>query len=212
MSLGKVFAPGNRLLVGLTCVAAVVALYGYLQPNRLQAGHSFYLTNTGGAVLFTHAGHQAHTDACVACHHALVRSDAYACSDCHDDPDYTHGVFDHDELLEIEDHTCDGCHEPEPDTAAVGCRTCHPAVADAPDAAADPADCQQCHDDPDYSPDEFTHADILEIEDHACRDCHGIRPVSEAYHQGCTACHRNQADDRFIDDQNKPVCQACHLK
>jgi len=195
----------------LTLVATAVAVYGYLQPAPSVAGIRFYLDNSGGAVVFTHADHQEYSSACVTCHHALIQGQAYACSECHDDPEYVHSAFAHADLLEIEDHACDGCHPLQPDMAARSCRACHPSAADEQTVAGKPGDCQQCHDDPDYTPEVFSHADLLEIEDHACDGCHRPSPVGEIYHKDCTACHRDQAAERFIDNQGQALCNACHL-
>ena len=211
MSNRNPLASENRPLVILALVAAAVAVYGYLQPDPSVAGRRFYLDNGGGAVLFTHAAHQEYDIRCVDCHHALIQGQAYACSECHDDPEYVHGAFDHEELLEVEDHSCTDCHLLQPDTAARSCRACHPSMVEESTAAGELGDCRQCHDDPDYTPAEFSHAELLEIEDHACDDCHRPRPVVEIYHDGCTSCHRDQAAERFIDDQDKVACKACHL-
>ena len=204
-------APSNRPLFILTFLAAAVAIYGYLQPDPSVAGRRFYLGNAGGAVLFTHADHQEHDTQCVACHHALIQGQACDCSDCHDDPEYVHGSFTHDEYLDIEDHSCTDCHLLQPDTAARNCRACHPAAVAETIVPENTADCQQCHDDPDYTPAEFSHSELLEIEDHTCTDCHQPGPVVEIYHHGCTSCHRQQAAERFIDDQDQAICKACHL-
>ncbi|MBU8871673.1 MAG: cytochrome c family protein [Gemmatimonadales bacterium] len=211
MSNGNPSASVNRPLIILTLAAAAVALYGYLQPDPSVAGRRFYLDNAGGAVLFTHAAHQEQDALCVTCHHELIQGQAYDCSECHDDPEYVHGAFDHEELLEIEDHSCIDCHLLQPDTAARSCRACHPLTAGETVVAGNIGDCQQCHDDPDYTPEEFAHPELLEIEEHSCDNCHQLSPVVEIYHDGCTACHRERVPERFINDQDQAICKACHL-
>ncbi len=211
MSSKNVFASLNYPLTVLAVVAAAVAVYGYFQPDSSQAGRRFYMDKSGGAVLFAHADHQKYGTPCVGCHHELILGQAYDCSECHDDPEYVHGAFAHDELLEIEDHTCIDCHLVQQDSESRNCRTCHPAIVAETEAAEDLGDCQQCHDDPDYTIAEFSHFELLEIPDHACLDCHQISPVAKIYHDSCTECHRAEAAERFIDDQDQAVCKACHL-
>ena len=160
MSIRTSFASVNRPLVVLTLVAAAVAIFGYMQPDSSADGSRFYLDNAGGAVLFTHADHQEHNSECVSCHHALIQGQAHDCSECHDDPDYVHGAFSHDEYVEIEDHTCSECHLLQPDTAARSCRECHGATAEETASVGETGDCQECHDDPDYTP-AFNDIDLV---------------------------------------------------
>ena len=211
MSLRNLFSPENRPLTLLVLVAAALALYGYLKPEPAIEGRYFYLENAGGAVLFTHAAHQENDTMCVTCHHALIQGDAENCNECHDDGDYTVDDFTHAELLDIEDHSCDGCHTPLPDADARGCRVCHPAASTGSEKPNEPLNCQQCHDDPDYIADDFTHTELLDLEDHSCIGCHQPGPIGEIYHQDCTACHRGREPERFIDDQDQAICKSCHL-
>jgi len=48
------------------------------------------------------------------------------CQSCHDD-DYTADMMDHEEYIEVEDHTCDGCHTPKKisETYHDNCTPCH---------------------------------------------------------------------------------------
>lgn len=211
MSNNNPLAPVNRPLLILTLLATAVAVYGFFQPEPSSEGKRFYLENTGGAVLFTHAAHQEQDNKCVACHHELIQGQAYDCSECHDEPEYVIGANSHDELVEVEDHSCVDCHLVQPNTAARSCRDCHPSVAEKSTDVADLGDCLECHDEPEYAASKFTHAELLEVEDHSCSDCHQINPVVEAYHNSCSACHREQAKDRFIDDQDQAICKTCHL-
>ena len=211
MSNKNPWAPVNRPLIILTLVALMVSVYGYLQPTPSAEGKRFYLENTGGAVLFTHAAHQEQDNTCVACHHELIQGQAEECSECHDEPEYVMSAHSHDELVEVEDHFCVDCHLVQPNTAARGCRECHPKVADTSTDVESLGDCLECHDDEEYSALNYTHAELLEVEDHSCSDCHLISPVVEIYHNSCSACHREQANDRFIDDQDQAICKACHL-
>ena len=211
MSNRNPLAPVNRPLFILFLVAAAVAVYGYLQPVPSTDGRRFYLDSTAGAVLFTHADHQGQDTNCVACHHALIQGQTFDCSECHDEPEYVPGAYAHDELVEVEDHSCVDCHLLQPDTAARSCRTCHPATAEATTAQENPGDCSECHDDPEYVPGAYPHDELVEVEDHTCSDCHQPRPVVEIYHNSCSECHRAQAEDRFIDDQGQAICKECHL-
>ena len=195
----------------LILVAIPLALYGYLKPEPPIQGHYFYLDNAGGGVLFTHAAHQENDTTCVTCHHDLIQGDAESCSECHDDPDYTADEYTHAELVDIEDHSCDECHQPLPNENARSCRVCHPAFTTGSEPPNEPLNCQQCHDDPDYIADDFTHPELLEFEEHSCLGCHQSPPIGEIYHQECTACHRGTEPERFIDDQGQAICKSCHL-
>jgi hypothetical protein len=191
----------------LFLVAAGTGLVGYLQADPASNHDRIYLRNGGGPVLFTHAGHAARADDCVTCHHDLVGAVATDCSECHDDG-YEAGLLEHAELLEIDDHTCAGCHELGDPDSIRSCRQCHPAAAI--DAVV--PSCGDCHDDPDYTPELASHADLLTIEDHTCDGCHVAVPVSDAYHTQCNACHLTLAPARFAAADGRARCVACHLK
>ncbi len=211
MLFGKEFPSPNRPLTLLFLVAAVLSIYGYLQPDPPATGDQFYLDNAGGAVLFTHAAHQQHDTKCVSCHHALIQTDAVDCSDCHDEPEYTIDDYSHEEIVEVEDHSCLDCHDLLPDSEARSCRHCHPAFTTGSEPEIDAANCQQCHDDPDYVVEDFTHQELQELEDHSCTGCHQPGPIGEIYHLECTACHRGEEPERFINDQGEAICKSCHL-
>ena len=117
----------KRTLVVLALVTAAgtgLGLAGYLRGAPPAAPGRFYLRSDGGAVLFEHARHGEAADGCVQCHHELA-GDAYACSECHDDPDYAPDSFEHAELLSIHGRACDGCHGIAPSSEATSCRECH---------------------------------------------------------------------------------------
>lgn len=65
---------------------------------------------------------------CRACHPGVQEDEpgVVACSTCHDD-DYEPDLLSHQEYLEIEDHTCLGCHVPQSVSEAyhTGCFNCH---------------------------------------------------------------------------------------
>lgn len=65
---------------------------------------------------------------CRSCHPAAQKEEpgTVACSACHDD-EYEADMLEHQEYLEIEDHSCLGCHEPESVSEAYhnGCFSCH---------------------------------------------------------------------------------------
>lgn len=154
-------------LTALAIVACLVAAVGYLGADDPPDQGRFYLRNPGGAVLFDHGGHQTHVAECRTCHHELAVEDEDAqtcrechlataaegeavlgCDECHDDPDYAPGMLDHEDLVAIEDHECDGCHTPRATASAyhTGCNACHLAQAPARFADADgQALCNGCH-------------------------------------------------------------------
>lgn len=111
-------------LVVLTTASLGLGIAGYLQGTPQEEATRFYLRNDGGAVLFEHARHGESTGSCVECHHELAM-DVYDCGNCHDGPDYTVENADHDELLEIHDRACDGCHQIASPENASSCRDCH---------------------------------------------------------------------------------------
>lgn len=200
---------GRTVLLTVVAVAACAAgLIGYLLAEPQASTDRFYIRNGGGAVVFEHAGHQQAVDGCQYCHHEMVTGGG-DCSECHDDPDYAAGMLEHAELLEIEDHECEGCHTIADAEAARGCRECHPAAASEEEA---PGGCLECHDDPEYVPGLVSHGELIEIEGHECEGCHAIRTVADAYHTNCSACHLETAPERFADRDGKPLCRACHLK
>ncbi len=126
----------------LVLVSFAVAGIGYLRAESQPNHDRLYLRNASGAVLFTHAAHAARADRCIDCHHDLAGPIVNACTDCHDDDSYTPDLVDHEELLEIEDHSCDGCHEIADDDQARSCRACH----GGPDLAGIYHDhCNACH-------------------------------------------------------------------
>jgi hypothetical protein len=211
VSIRKLFLPENRPISSLLLVTVILAIYGYLSPESSASGNYVYLANPGGAVLFAHAAHKQYDTECVDCHHELVQGEAGACHECHDDPEYTGTLFSHDELVEVADHSCDSCHNLLPDTEARNCRRCHDKTFTGGQPVNDPLNCQQCHEDPDYTADDFSHLEFLEIEDHSCLGCHSPSPVGDIYHQGCTACHRERAAEIFVNDQDQVICKSCHL-
>jgi len=86
---------------------------------------------------------------CRDCHLSVQESEtqAISCSECHDD-DYQPDMMDHDEYLEIEDHSCLGCHAPRAlaETYHASCSDCHLEEAPGRFALSDgSADCSGCH-------------------------------------------------------------------
>lgn len=67
-------------------------------------------------------------DSCRNCHPGTLKNEAgtVECSHCHDDS-YDQDMLDHAGFVEIEDHSCLGCHQPESlsETYHAGCVSCH---------------------------------------------------------------------------------------
>ncbi len=86
---------------------------------------------------------------CRQCHPAVQQSEASvnSCTECHDDG-YSPAIMDHDEYLEIEDHSCLGCHAPGSLSEVYH------------------TNCSNCH--LEYSPERFTQADGEVL----CAACH----------------------------------------
>ncbi len=200
---------GKIVILAVTAgIACCVGLFGYLWAGPEQNASRFYSRSSGGDVLFDHQKHQESAAGCESCHHELV-SGGGDCSVCHDDPDYTPDMAAHADLLEIEDHSCEGCHEIAGPEAARNCRECHPAAA--VEGAAF-VGCTACHDDPDYTPDAAGHDDLIAIDGHECEGCHTARTVADAFHANCSACHLAIAPERFAEVDGTASCRACHLK
>lgn len=132
---------GPRVLIALAVVLLLIGVLGYLQADPVVTGERVYWRNGGGAVVFDHAGHVDRGDDCIVCHHTLAGEIVTECADCHDDS-YTRDLLEHADLLEIEDHSCDGCHEVADDDEAEGCRECH---AGAEVQAVYHQQCNGCH-------------------------------------------------------------------
>lgn len=64
--------------------------------------------------------------------------------------------------------------------------------------------CGDCHDDPDYVPGLVPHADLLDVPEHACGDCHRLAEPAAA--RSCRACH-GQA---VAEGEGAPSCADCH--
>ncbi|MDJ0621500.1 MAG: cytochrome c3 family protein [Desulfocapsaceae bacterium] len=66
---------------------------------------------------------------CRQCHPAVQQSETslIGCMECHDDDSYSPDIMDHDEYLEIEEHTCLGCHAPGSlsEVYHTSCTNCH---------------------------------------------------------------------------------------
>jgi hypothetical protein len=86
---------------------------------------------------------------CAVCHpdETAESVEKGGCQVCHDDPDITPDLFTHDEYLEIEDHSCAGCHQPVllTDVYHQHCNGCHLREDTPRFANAAGARCEICH-------------------------------------------------------------------
>lgn len=130
----------TRSLTVVMIVAAVAVFIGYLVDVKAVVKDRVYLQNTAGAVLFDHEMHSQITESCVECHHnnqtvscrdchsdvPSNENESVTCEACHDDG-YSPEMLEHDEYLEIEEHTCLGCHSPRSvsDAYHTNCTNCH---------------------------------------------------------------------------------------
>lgn len=66
---------------------------------------------------------------CRECHPGMQPSETNtnSCLECHDDDSYTPDMLEHDEYLEVEDHSCLGCHTPQAVSQVyhLNCTSCH---------------------------------------------------------------------------------------
>lgn len=86
---------------------------------------------------------------CRTCHpgHQPSEAQTNSCLVCHDD-DYTPDMLEHDEYLEVEEHTCLGCHTPQAVSQVyhTNCTSCH--LETLPDRFTTPGgdvSCGACH-------------------------------------------------------------------
>lgn len=86
---------------------------------------------------------------CRSCHPGIQESEGrtVGCTECHDD-DFEPDMMEHDEYLEIEDHSCLGCHTPGSvsESFHTNCTSCH--LEEAPDRfvnADETVKCSACH-------------------------------------------------------------------
>ena len=124
-----------------TCVTCHHTLYGAAQATSCEECHDDEVEPSE----FEHGElKEFHGRDCSACHEQVAEDDEAAscrqchptvqereergigCTECHDD-DYEPEMMGHDEYLEIEDHTCLGCHAPSSISEAyhTNCTDCH---------------------------------------------------------------------------------------
>lgn len=91
----------------------------------------------------------AQTQSCRNCHRAVLETGLriVTCSECHDDG-YTRDLLTHDEMQEVDGHSCDGCHNPREISVVYHqqCNRCH--LVESPKKFASEngsAKCQSCH-------------------------------------------------------------------
>lgn len=134
----------TRSLTVVMIIAVVAVVIGCLVDVKADKTDRRYFKNTAGAVLFDHGVHSTSADACVQCHHDLrgekkasscrechpgsqpSETNTVACLECHDDS-YSSDMMSHDEYLEVDDHSCLGCHAPRAVSEAyhANCSNCH---------------------------------------------------------------------------------------
>ena len=159
-------------------------------------------------MLIEHDTHIRDTEGCETCHHDLFSSDSRnACSDCHGD-DVAAEDFTHEDLKDIEGHSCESCHQTIEGVEPRSCRWCHPDTQESDERI---IACSSCHDD-EYTPDILTHDEMQEVDGHECESCHNISAVSGAYHEQCNRCHFMENPDEFRSVDGSAMCERCHLK
>ncbi|MGI9536520.1 MAG: cytochrome c3 family protein [Desulfocapsaceae bacterium] len=145
-----------------SCAACHHDLYGSMQVTSCEECHDDEVE----PVDFEHAElKEYHGRECSTCHEQVADDDRAAscrschpdtqdeeartvdCSQCHDD-DYDLDMMEHDELLEIEDHSCLGCHAPGSlaEVYHTNCTSCHLEAAAKRFANGDgTVNCSACH-------------------------------------------------------------------
>jgi hypothetical protein len=92
---------------------------------------------------------EVHGTSCRECHPGAQQTETttLSCTACHDD-DYSPEMLSHDEYLEIEDHSCLGCHQPQSVSTVyhTNCSHCHLETSPEKFAQADgEVRCGACH-------------------------------------------------------------------
>ncbi len=92
---------------------------------------------------------QAQAASCRECHPGMQPSETQtnSCTECHDDS-FTPDMLEHDEYLEVEDHSCLGCHTPQAVSQAyhTNCTSCHlETLPDRFTTAGGDVSCGACH-------------------------------------------------------------------
>jgi hypothetical protein len=134
----------TRSLTVVMIVAVAAVVIGCMVDVEAEKTDRLYLKNTAGAVLFDHGTHSQSADSCVQCHHNVEaeteaascrechpgiqpsETNTVACIECHDDS-YSPDMMEHEEYLEMEEHSCLGCHTPRSVSNAYhkNCSDCH---------------------------------------------------------------------------------------
>ncbi|TKB27539.1 hypothetical protein FCL47_05225 [Desulfopila sp. IMCC35006] len=134
----------TRSLTVAVIIAICAVVIGCMVKGKTNKTDRLYFKNTAGAVLFDHGAHGQLADSCVTCHHNIkTENEAGSCRECHPgvqasetktlacitchDDSYTSDMMEHEEYLEIEDHSCLGCHTPISVSSAYhkNCSDCH---------------------------------------------------------------------------------------
>ncbi len=198
----------HRILIVVTAICLITGIISSYFSGTAVSGERYYLSNSGGAVLFNHAQHVSDSESCADCHHTLYTvSDMTQCTDCHDEG-FSAEDFTHQELNEIEGHRCSFCHMVDKARTAMSCRKCHMKIQE---SAITTHTCAECHDDS-YTQELMSHDEYQEIEGHTCEGCHQASSLSDVYHGQCSSCHIREQEDRFTDNEGQVRCNACHLK
>lgn len=135
------FDHGKHSTAAESCAKCHHELYSAAQTTSCQDCHDEGLD----AEEFNHAQlKEAHSRDCSKCHEETgtdvkpvscrechpgmqtAEKNTNSCQQCHDD-DFTPDMLEHDEYLEVEDHTCLGCHTPQSVSQVyhLNCTNCH---------------------------------------------------------------------------------------
>ena len=134
----------TRSLTLVLVVAVVAIVLSYMVDAGAQKTDRLYLKNSAGPVLFDHGKHSELDDSCIKCHHNVTtdtepgscrechpavqasETSTVTCITCHEDG-YTADMMEHEEYLEIAEHSCLGCHTPRSVSEAyhTSCSACH---------------------------------------------------------------------------------------
>lgn len=200
-----------RATLGWWAVALVFGILGItgaaIRKDEASRGERpLVMPSSAGLVVFDHEGHTNRATGCEVCHHELAGALMATCVDCHGD-EMEGFMLPHEDLVSIEAHTCDSCHEIAPVDAVQTCSTCHNRSSD---SSPEPAACVDCHE-PEIIVAGVEHALLVDLHGD-CSLCHQAGRYADVMHQQCIGCHRQENPDVFLTAEGDNRCSACHLK
>lgn len=222
--LNKQFLP----IVLVTTVLAVIALVGYLLPEKTGEAMParIAMKNAGGPVVFEHSRHVEWVESCETCHHDMLSgaSTPQSCTSCHALEMREGFVADHQKTFRAD--SCAVCHHYQPgrqdwghathaEDFGIDCATCH---HEDTSIEPEPSSCADCHEagaaPSKNAPEEGVPPSLADAVHSKCASCHGDWFDLRA--RGCVKCHFDTVPEggtktaRMHANMETMTCRACH--